>query len=89
MITGVLEAISAVSNLIAKTLPDDELKREQFKLKYPKIYQRIIMSVMRKAVRDCKRLGIDKTETKQIEMYVRLIKMDKDFEALLIERLNK
>lgn len=56
---GILEAITALLVLITKALPDDELKRERLKLRYPLLYQNIKVRQLKRARRFIKQTGIN------------------------------
>lgn len=56
---GILEAITALMALITKALPDDELKRERLKLRYPLLYQNIKVRQLKKARRFIKQTGVN------------------------------
>lgn len=83
-----LDLFTAFAAMITKALPDDELQRERFKLRYPKLTQRITQQMLRKAKRDLTRIGATADDKVVIHAYVQLIKMDANFETLLIESLK-
>lgn len=55
---GILELLTALTALITKALPDDELKRERFKMKYPLLYQQVRIRQLKKAKRFIKNSGV-------------------------------
>lgn len=89
MIEGILEAVTALALLVTKALPDDELKRERFKLRHPRYYQRIYQHILNTGARQLKRMGVTGEDANVIAAYTRGIKMDKDFEILLTQKLTQ
>lgn len=50
-ISAIADAVSAVSNLITKSLPSDEERLQRLKLNYPRIYARIRLHILKQGYR--------------------------------------
>lgn len=50
-VSAIADAVSAVSNLITKSLPSDEERLQRLKLNYPRIYARIRLHILKQGYR--------------------------------------
>lgn len=85
---ALLASITALLSLITKALPDDELKRERFRLRYPRLYQRILKRILNKAAKDLKQMGVTAEDEHVISAYSASLKMDENFKTLLKQKLH-
>lgn len=81
-VSAIADAVTATMSMITKALPNDELQRERFKLRFPLLYQWVKTKQLRRAAREIERNHY------HVEDFVKEIGQDSIFAVLLKQRLD-